>query len=37
MTDFQAVAGMIIFLVIWMMLGLPFGPGVGIALPAGVL
>ena len=27
----------IIFLVIWMMLGLPFGPGVGIALPAGVL
>ena len=27
----------IIFLVIWMTLGVPFGPGVGIALPAGVL
>ena len=27
----------IIFLVIWMLLGIPFGPGVGIYLPAGVM
>ncbi len=27
----------IIFLVIWMLLGVPFGPGVGIYLPAGVM
>ena len=27
----------IIVVVIWMMIGLPFGPGVGVALPAGIL
>ena len=27
----------IIFLVIWMLLGIPFGPGVRIYLPAGVM
>ena len=27
----------IIFLVIWMLIGLPFGPGVGIYLPAGIM
>ena len=27
----------IIFLVVWMLLGIPFGPGVGIYLPAGVM
>lgn len=27
----------IIFLVIWMLTGLPIGPGVGMALPAGIL
>jgi aminobenzoyl-glutamate transport protein len=27
----------IIFLIIWALIGLPIGPGVGIALPAGVL
>ena len=27
----------IIVVVIWMSIGLPFGPGVGVALPAGIL
>ena len=27
----------IIVVVIWMMIGLPFGPDVGVALPAGIL
>jgi len=27
----------IIFLIIWMITGLPFGPGVGIHLPAGII
>ena len=27
----------IAFLVVWMLIGLPIGPGVGVALPAGIL
>ena len=27
----------IAFLVVWMLLGLPIGPGVGVTLPAGIL
>ena len=27
----------ILFLIIWMLIGLPIGPGVGMALPAGIL
>ena len=27
----------IIFVILWMLSGIPIGPGVGVALPAGVL